>query len=374
MNRARARDLGVCGVDAPAVLATLLLAAGLCCGCRGQHDEFARQRASAPDVATVTADLETAPVPSSGDAADDPAIWLHRDNPAASRILGTDKKSGLVVYDLRGRQVQYLARGRLNNVDVRQGVVLGHRPHDFAVATNRTTKSLDVFELNSDGRVRWLAAQQLAFKEPYGVCLHHDGAGRLYAFVNDKSGAFQQWRIAALDDGAIALELVREFAVDSQPEGCVADDARGVLYVGEEERGVWTLPTAPTAEPDLRLVAKVGDALTADVEGLAIYRREAGDRGYLVVSSQGDDSYAVFDLAGAHAHRGSFRIADNPTTGVDGTEDTDGIAVTSVALGATFAEGLLVSQDGSNTAPRSNQNFKLVSWSKVRAALNLQAP
>ena len=373
VNLVQAGDLDACGVNAPAIFAALLLAAVACSGCGARHDAFAHPSAGPLGVATVIADFETVPVSSSDDAADDPAIWLHPDDPTASRILGTDKQSGLVVYDLRGRQMQYLAHGRLNNVDVRQGVVLAGQPRDLAVATNRTTRSLDVFEVASDGRVHGLATQQLAFKEPYGVCLHHGGAGRLHAFVNDKSGAYQQWRIAALDDGAVTLELVREFTVRSKPEGCVADDAHGVLYIGEEARGVWKLPAAPTAEPALRLIAEVGDALTADVEGLAIYRREAGDVGYLVVSSQGDDSYAVFDLGDAHAHRGSFRIAGNPENGVDGTEDTDGIAVTGVALGTAFPEGLLVAQDGSNTAPNHNhnQNFKLVSWAKVRAALNL---
>ena len=359
-----AENLGARDAAAPAILATLLLA--LCCGCRGQEGA----PAGAPNVAMLTADLETAPVPSKGDAADDPAIWIHPGNPAASRILGTDKKSGLVVYDLGGRQVQYLARGRLNNVDVRQGVVFAGKPRDFAVATNRSAKSLDVFEIDSDGRARFLAAHALSFRDPYGVCLHHDGDGRLHAFVNDKSGAFQQWRIAASGGDAVALELAREFAVASQPEGCVADDARGVLYLGEEERGVWKLPAAPTAEPALQLVAEVGDALTADVEGLAIYRR-TGDPGYLIVSSQGDDTYAVFDLAGEHVHRGSFRILDDPAAGVDGTEDTDGIAATSAALGETFPNGLFVAQDGSNSDPARNQNFKLASWTKVRAALDL---
>jgi 3-phytase len=36
--------------------------------------------------------VETEPVPSSGDAADDPAIWVHPGDPARSLVLGTDKK------------------------------------------------------------------------------------------------------------------------------------------------------------------------------------------------------------------------------------------------------------------------------------------
>ena len=45
-------------------------------------------------------------------AADDPAIWVHQADPAKSRILGTNKKQGMLVYDLQGRQTQLLAAGR----------------------------------------------------------------------------------------------------------------------------------------------------------------------------------------------------------------------------------------------------------------------
>ena len=36
---------------------------------------------------------------------------------ADARILGTNKKQGLLVYDLQGKQTQLLEVGRLNNVD-----------------------------------------------------------------------------------------------------------------------------------------------------------------------------------------------------------------------------------------------------------------
>ena len=348
-----------------------LTAAALLCGCG----------ASAPNdgFAEVFAAVETAPVPSAGDAADDPAIWVNPRDPAESRILGTDKKSGLLVYDLQGRQIQYLAHGRLNNVDVRQDVMLAGRSRDIAVATNRTEDSLDVFEIARDGaagegHVHWLAAQELTFEEPYGVCLYHESGGALHVFVNDKSGAYQQWRIDAAEGDAVALTLVREFAVKSKPEGCVADDANGILYVGEEAKGVWKMPAAPAAgegEPNMELIAQVGDALTADVEGLAIYR--AGDHpGYLLASSQGDDSYAVFALAEEYAHLGSFRVIASPASELDGTEETDGIATTSVRLNATFAEGMLVVQDGKNTDPSTNQNFKLIPWGNVKNAFGLE--
>jgi 3-phytase len=51
------------------------------------------------------AGVETEPVPNMGDAADDPAIWVHPVDPALSLVLGTDKKGGLNVFDLEGNRL-----------------------------------------------------------------------------------------------------------------------------------------------------------------------------------------------------------------------------------------------------------------------------
>src|SRR5262245_2785708 len=68
---------------------------------------------------TPAATLATEPVPSEGDAADDPAIWIHPQDPARSLVLGTDKKGGLHAYTLDGRDRQVVSAGsRPNNVDV----------------------------------------------------------------------------------------------------------------------------------------------------------------------------------------------------------------------------------------------------------------
>ena len=67
----------------------------------------------------VPAAVETESVPSAGDAADDPAIWVHPSDPAQSLVVGTDKRSGLLVFDLAGTRTQYLELGNPNNVDLR---------------------------------------------------------------------------------------------------------------------------------------------------------------------------------------------------------------------------------------------------------------
>jgi 3-phytase len=168
----------------------------------------------------------------------------------------------------------------------------------------------------------------------------------------------------------VSTRIVREFRLASQPEGCVADDELGWLYVGEESVGFYRMAAAPESGTDRVLVDSVGHgSLVADVEGMAIYRT-AGSDGFLVVSSQGDDAYALYHRNPPNEYVGRFRIVDGEA--VDGVSETDGLEVTSMALPAPYEEGLLVVQDGSNTRPAQPQNFKLVPWREVRRALNLE--
>lgn len=339
-----------------------LLLAGLTAACSSD---------SYREKSLVRAVAETQAVASGDDAADDPAIWIHPQASGRSLVIGADKRRGLEVYDLDGRRVQSLARGRLNNVDIRQGVRWGEAIIDLAVASNRTSIALDLFMIDpTTGRLSVLseAGVPLEMDDPYGLCLYHDAQqGRLYAFVNDTDGNYQQWLLKPASEGG--AELSRRFKLATQPEGCVADDEQHILYFGEEEYGVWQVDARATAPYQPVLIDQVGNArLTADVEGIALYRTDA-TRGYLIVSSQGDDSYAVYRREAGNEFVGSFRVADNRQKNVDGTSETDGLAVTSVALNENYPEGLLVVQDDNNTGPQENQNFKFISWADITAIL-----
>ncbi|PNA33906.1 phytase, partial [Pseudomonas sp. MPR-AND1A] len=78
-------------------------------------------------------------------------------------------------------------------------------------------------------------------------------------------------------NGTVHGELVRQFKVDSQPEGCVADDQRQRLFLGEEDVGVWAVDARADQSATLSSVIKVGPQLQADVEGLALYQSAAHD-------------------------------------------------------------------------------------------------
>jgi len=176
----------------------------------------------------------------------------------------------------------------------------------------------------------------------------------------------EQWRLYDGGDGRIHTEHVRTLRVSSAAEGCVADDELGVVYLAEEERGIWKFAAEPNGGEGAHLVDSTGPdgRLTADVEGLAIYDAGQG-RGYLVASSQGNNTFVVYRREGQNEYVFTFRVVGGG--GVDGVSDTDGIEITSRPLGASFPQGLLVVQDGSNDD--GHQNFKLISWAAVAALL-----
>lgn len=325
--------------------------------------------AAGPAPLIVQPSAQTQPVRGQGDAADDPAIWVHPVRGERSLILGTDKKLGLAVYELQGRERQFLPVGRINNVDLRQGLRYGSRRLDLAVATQRDEHGLVLFGIApQDGRVRELARLPTTLDEIYGLCVGRNAEGGLDAFPNDKDGRVQQLRLQRDARGRWSARLLREWRLPSQPEGCVVDEARQQLFVGEEKRGVWRVALDDAAaEPQLAI--PVSAALHADVEGLALHDSPRGR--FLVVSSQGNDSYAVYEADAPYTLRGSFRVGINAALGIDGSSETDGLEVTAANLGGPYREGLLVVQDGRKRLPQGTQNFKLVPWREVAAKLGL---
>ncbi|MEJ6004927.1 phytase [Paucibacter sp. AS339] len=323
------------------------------------------------DWPVLQASAQTEPVARFGDAADDPAIWVHPQDGSRSRVLGTNKKQGLLVYDLQGREQQLLEVGRINNVDVRQRIQTGGQTLDLAVATQRDENALVLFGIDDEGRVKELARLPTDLKDIYGLCLGRTPEGQLDAFPNDKDGRVQQYRIELNAQGQWQTRLLRSFKLASQPEGCVVHEAEQRLFVGEEKRGIWALDARAESPAKPQLVMPVGGALQADVEGLAIYQGRAGKPSYLLASSQGNHSYLVLDAKPPFALRGGFRIGINAQLGIDGTSETDGLEVLSSDFGGLYSQGLIVVQDGHKRLPDGPQNFKYLPWAEVARALKL---
>lgn len=317
-------------------------------------------------TALVTAKVETQPVATMEDAADDPAIWRNASSPGQSLIVGTDKRAGIHVYDIQGFQVSFTPSPRLNNVDLRD---IGGSIGVLVAASDRQDLSqaqMALFRLDTAARkLVPLVTLPVSAGEAYGMCLWQRASDKaLFGFVVLKDGRIDQ---VAIDTSGTTPtgKVVRSMKLGTQSEGCVVDDRTGILYVAEEDVGLWKFDAAPNGPVTATAIAKAdGNEIVMDAEGVAL-APSGTDGGYVIVSSQGDNAYAVYKLPEAN-YVGRFRINDGA---IDGVQETDGIELMLGDFGPDFPGGLFVVQDGDNRP--ATQNFKLIDWSAVERALGL---
>ena len=326
---------------------------------------------------SVTAIVQTAPVSSEADAADDPSIWVHPSHPEKSLLITTNKKNGIDIYDLNGQLQNSQPLGKLNNVDIRYNFILGSDTIDIAAASNRTDNTVSIYKIDSDTPQLIDISSEIYttyLEEVYGFCLYKSQqTGKFYANVVGKTGKFEQFEIQDNGSGKVNLLSVRQFQLPTQAEGMVADDELGFLYINEENNGIWKYGAEPNTT-DKKLIDAIhgengNQQLAEDLEGISIYYG-ANHKGYLIASSQGNNSYAIYSREGDNAYIGSFKI-DNSS--IDGTEDTDGLDVINMQLGDKFPYGFFIAQDGANieNGDTNNQNFKLVDWSLIASKMDL---
>ncbi|MFB9662299.1 phytase [Glycomyces mayteni] len=387
------------------------------------------------DDEPVTAILETPALWSEDDAdADDPAIWIDPDDPADSLVITTAKEAGLYVYDLQGNELQHVAPrpapgeddapGRYNNVDLIEDFKLDGERVDLAVASDRGMDDLGIFKIE-DGRLVDVTSESAGtiFTQSqeeingehtaYGLTTFQNRSGS-YALVSRNSETeVALLKLKAEGDKVTwkkvrTLELPASFELPdgtewttcddpgqyAQVEGMVVDEHSGTAYLGQELVGIWKISADLKGEPELVDTAVEfgipgaynpetdqcdygpdpgygGDVLRTDIEGLTVYSTGRGT-GYLLASSQGDNTYAVYSLRGANAYLGSFSIANGP---VDATQHSDGADVVNIPLPG-YPGGLLVVQDGDNTpegTDESSTNFKYLAWQDVATNLDLRS-
>jgi myo-inositol-hexaphosphate 3-phosphohydrolase len=225
----------------------------------------------------------------------------------------------------------------------------------------------------------------------YGIALYKDATdGKVYAFVNRReTGELAQFALGDNGQGQVSITRVRDLLLptpegaeteDAQTEGMVVDVATGTLYVGQENFGVWKFEASPTggSEPVLMdIIRPEGNVLEPDVEGLTIYYGPDGS-GYLLVSSQGDNTFAVYERDGNNAYLGSFQVGTGALE--DGAQESDGAMVLNVPLGARFPNGILIVQDGNNQPAvmveddgemeNVSTNLKYIDWAAVANAFD----
>ncbi|HEX7876595.1 MAG TPA: phytase [Sphingobium sp.] len=349
-------------------LPVMVMALAGCAAAGEKEVPLATRIANATPAVSVMARGETAPVGTpNADAADDPAIWRNSADPRQSLIVGTDKKAGLYVYDLDGKTRDFFDAGRVNNVDLREGVALNGQSGILVVASDRNdvaNAKLSLFRLDpATAKLTALGKVDGGKGEAYGICLYREAAAT-YAFIVLKDGTVNQ---IALDASGAAPtgRIVRTLKLATQSEGCAVDDRTGILYVAEEDIGLWRFDArANGSTTPTKIAAADGRNLVMDAEGVAIAPLGARD-GYVLVSSQGDNAYVAYRLSD-DSYAGRFRVIDGK---IGGSEETDGIDLMLGNFGPDYPGGLFVAQDGHNAT--AAQNFKLVAWDDIARALGI---
>jgi len=326
--------------------------------------------------------------------ADDPAIWIHSTDPSKSVIIGTDKtkaQGGLYVWNLNGKQIQYVQLSRPNNVDVRYGMKLNHRTIDIAVTNFRNTqmvgdsilvsKEIKVFEINpADGTLTDVTTESgittPEIEEDNGLCLYRRPSdGAIFVIESSKetesANGLHQYKLLDDGNGKVKAVYVRAFGqgtIFDKVEGLVADDELGYVYAADEEAAIRKYYADPDKGNNRQITefALDADGFAGDREGLAIYRSDS-TTGYLLVSSQGGRKFSAVkvyrrdgDDGDPHQHGLLFTI------NTIGSRKTDGLEVTSRSVSPEFPHGFLVKHDS------PGRHFKIYAWDDI-AKIYLQS-
>jgi 3-phytase len=331
---------------------------------------------SPPSIAAVAPTVATDPLPRDPD---DPAIWVNGRDPANSLVLGTMKVAdgALAVFGMDGKLRQLLkGPSRPNNVDVEYGLDLGGTPTDIAVLTERLGRRLRAYAIAPDGSgLRDVSSGQMPILEgargdegaPMGIGLYkrpRDGA--IFAIVSPKVGPKENylWQYRLTDDGGgrVKATFVRRFGAFSgvgEIEAIVVDDELGYVYYADESRGIhkWHAdPDAPGANTELALFGTTG--YQQDREGLGIYTLPGGT-GYIVSVDQLPHE-SIFHIYKREGEPG--RPHDHSAVVLSfkgGADGTDGLDVSSAALGSEFPEGALVAMNS------TGRNFLIYRWRDI---------
>ena len=322
---------------------------------------------------SVSALFETPQVKINGNA-DDPAIWFNETNPGLSIIFGTDKYNGIYSYNLKGEIIGFSESGSINNIDLRT-----YKDSTYIVGTDTSANKIYLWKYKNSYLHKKSKEGSFSIDETphysdevnflaYGVCagLIDD---QFIAFVTEAKGP----RVRLWKFSGNSLNLVNTFnnSNASESEGCAIDDENKKLFISEEnQRGVlrsYSLTKDLELSNKIRIDDRSGN-IVGDPEGLAILKTSPTN-GYLIASSQGNNTFNIYDRTEPHAYVGSFQIKENNS--IDGVSDTDGLEIVNTFLNSDFAEGLLVVQDGKNTGENTipKENFKLLSLSEIKQYL-----
>ncbi|MCX8042822.1 MAG: phytase [Desulfobacterota bacterium] len=294
---------------------------------------------------------------------DDMCIWINPNQMSRSTVITADKKAHTVfVYDLNGTTLQTLPSDRPGNIDIRQNVQWNGTACDVVVWNERGSGKIIVCVVNPTTRtLSRIDNGTLLASHAYGCALYHNpDTGTVYVFTTAKTGRIEQHALRSSSTGTITSVKVRSFVL-AACEAAVADDEQKLLFLSCEKEGIWKIGAEPHDSTPAVAIDRIGhNGLCADVEGITIYREQGGG-GYIIVSSQGNSRFNVYERKPPHRFLGSFHIR--------GVRFTDGIDVTGGNFGDEFTDGLFACHNG---AAKERCPVVLVPWHAIAEALKLK--
>jgi len=309
---------------------------------------------------------------------DDPAIWIHPDDPAQSLILGTDKGGSIFVFDLDGKIIPektVTGMGRMNNIDVAYGFPLGGEKIDIALATDRNKNQIRAYRLPEmtaidNGGIE--AFEGETERRAMGLAIYtRPSDDAFFAIVSRKfgpSGAYLwQYLLEDAGDGTIKATKVRafgEFVGGKEIEAIAVDNELGYVYYSDETAGVHKYhadPDAPDADTELAFFGT--DGFIQDQEGISIYKVNDGT-GYILVSDQQANAFRVYPREGEPGDPHNHQLVKVVKVS---TNESDGSDVTSTVLDERFPSGFFV-------AMSDDQTFHYYSWDDIAGDDLVKAP
>ncbi len=178
-------------------------------------------------VAAVSAFAETTPTVMDG--ANDPAIWVNRENVENSLIVASGLEGGIELYDLSGERVAEIDDRPVTLVDVHYGFPLGSEKVDIVIALDIAESALIAYAIDSEG-LREISSQPFATEaEIEGLCIYRSPlSNKYYAFAVAAAGYIQQWELFD-ESGALDAQLVRSIPVGFDAGHCVAHDSGSAI-------------------------------------------------------------------------------------------------------------------------------------------------
>ena len=300
---------------------------------------------------------------------DDPAIWINKENPAKSIIIGNDKLNGggLYAFDLQGKKIEgksVVNLQRSNNVDIAYGLKLGGKLVDIAVTTERTNDQLRIYSLPDlkaiDGG-GLPVFEERDIKSPMGIALYKNPKdGVIYAVVGPKDGPtdnyLSQYRIDDAGNGTVKLTKVRDFGKFSKVkeiEAIAVDNELGYIYYSDENYGVRKYYADPAKGNEELALFGLGE-FGRDIEGISIYKFDDGT-GYILVSDQQKGNFNIYPREGSgtniHDHQ-LIKVVELSTI------ESDGSDVTSEYLNEEFPHGMFV-------AMSTDKTYQIYDWRDI---------